>query len=235
MAAKVNLMEVKISSGWKKLLSEEFEKEYFSRIVELLRNEKESRQLIYPLGSMIFNAFNLTDFKDVKVVILGQDPYHGAGQANGLAFSVQKGIKIPPSLSNIFKEIESDLGVKMPKNHGNLASWAQQGVLLLNASLTVRANQPNSHAGIGWHIFSDAVIKILNSKKEHLVFVLWGNFAKQKMELIDETKHLVLTSQHPSPFSAHKGFLGNRHFSKTNEYLTQHGITPINWLINENE
>lgn len=228
-------MEVKISSEWNKLLKEEFQKEYFSNIVELLRNEKESKQLIYPPGSLIFNAFNLTDFKDVKVVILGQDPYHGANQANGLAFSVQQGIKPPPSLLNIYKEIEADLGVKMPKNHGDLSSWAKQGVLLLNASLTVRADLPNSHAGIGWHHFTDAVIKILSSKKEHLVFVLWGNFAKQKMELIDKTKHLILTSQHPSPLSAHRGFLGNRHFSSINEYLTQHGISPINWLIKENE
>ena len=232
---KVNLMEVKISSGWKQLLNEEFEKEYFMRIVELLHTEKQSKQTIYPPGSLIFNALNLTDFNDVKVVIIGQDPYHGAGQANGLAFSVQKGMKIPPSLLNIYKEIESDLGVNMPKEDGDLTSWAKQGVLLSNASLTVRANQPNSHAGIGWHNFTDAIIKILSSQKEHLVFVLWGNFAKQKMELIDETKHLILTSHHPSPFSVHKGFLGNRHFSKTNEYLTKKGITPINWLINENE
>ena len=228
-------MEVTINSEWKKLLNEEFHKDYFSNIVELLRNERESKQLIYPPGSLIFNAFNLTDFKDVKVVILGQDPYHGAGQANGLAFSVQQGIKPPPSLLNIYKEIEADLGVNMPKNNGDLTSWAKQGVLLLNASLTVRADQPNSLAGIGWHHFTDAVIKILSSKKEHLVFVLWGNFAKQKMELIDKTKHLILTSQHPSPLSAHRGFHGNSHFSSINEYLTQHGISPINWLIKENE
>ena len=228
-------MEVKISYGWKKLLNEEFEKEYFSNIVKLLHAEKQSKQTIYPPGSLIFNALNLTDFDDVKVVILGQDPYHGPGQANGLAFSVQKGIKPPPSLLNIYKEIEADLGARMPKKNGNLESWANQGVLLLNNSLTVRANQPNSHSGIGWHYFTDAVIKILSSKKEHLVFVLWGNFAKQKMVLIDKTKHLILTSQHPSPLSAHKGFFGNKHFSIINEYLIEHGLSPINWLINENE
>ena len=228
-------MDVKISTGWKKELGEEFEKEYFHRIVELLHTEKLSNQMIYPPGSLIFNAFNLTDFNDVKVVILGQDPYHGEAQAQGLAFSVPKGIKPPPSLLNIYKEIESDIGVKMPRNHGNLESWARQGVLLLNASLTVRADQPNSHAGIGWHHLTDRAIKILSEKKQHLAFVLWGNFAKQKMDLIDSTKHLILTAHHPSPFSANKGFLGSKHFSKINEYLTQHGISPINWLINENE
>jgi uracil-DNA glycosylase len=228
-------MDVKISSGWKKVLEEEFEKEYFNNIVEFLHIEKNSKQIIYPQGSMIFNAFNLTDFDNVKVVIIGQDPYHGPGQANGLAFSVQKGIKPPPSLVNIFKEIESDLGVKMPKHYGNLESWAQQGVLLLNTSLTVRANQPNSHAGIGWHHFTDAAIQALCLKKEHIVFILWGNFAKEKMKLIDNSKHLILTSQHPSPLSANKGFLGSKHFSKTNEYLAKNVISPINWLINENE
>ena len=228
-------MDVKISTGWKKALGEEFEKEYFHRIVELLHTEKLSNQVIYPPGSLIFNAFNLTDFNDVKVVILGQDPYHGEAQAHGLAFSVPKGIKPPPSLLNIYKEIESDIGVKMPRNYGKLESWTRQGVLLLNASLTVRADQPNSHAGIGWHHLTDTAIKVLSEKMQHLVFVLWGNFAKQKMDLIDSTKHLILTSHHPSPFSANKGFLGCRHFSKINEYLTKHGISPINWLPNENE
>jgi uracil-DNA glycosylase len=228
-------MEVKINEGWKKVLNGEFEKDYFKRIVELLYHEKQSKRVIYPPGSLIFNAFNLTDFDKVKVVILGQDPYHGAGQAHGLSFSVQKGTKPPPSLVNIYKEIESDLGVKMPKNNGCLEPWANQGVLLLNASLTVRANDPNSHSGLGWNEFTDAVIKELSSKKEHLVFLLWGNFAKQKMNLIDATKHLILTAQHPSPFSVHKGFFGSKHFSKANEYLSKHGLKPINWLINEIE
>lgn len=226
-------MDVKIKAGWKKELEVEFKKEYFLRIVELLHNEKESKRIIYPPGSLIFNAFNLTDFNQVKVVILGQDPYHGAGEANGLSFSVPQGIKIPPSLRNIYKEIESDLGIKTPKNNGDLSSWATQGVLLLNAALTVRADQPNSHAGIGWQILTDKVIEILSEKKEHLVFILWGNFAKEKAKLIDQSKHLVLTSPHPSPFSANKGFLGCKHFSKTNEYLMKNGIDPIDWQIEQ--
>ena len=226
-------MDVKIKAGWKIELGEEFKKEYFLRIVELLHNEKESKRIIYPPGPLIFNAFNLTDFNQVKVVILGQDPYHGAGEALGLSFSVPPGIKIPPSLKNIYKEIESDLGIKMPKHNGNLSAWATQGVLLLNAALTVRADQPNSHAGIGWQILTDKVIEILSEKKEHLVFILWGNFAKEKAKLIDQSKHLVLTSPHPSPFSANKGFLGCKHFSKTNEYLMKNGIDPIDWQVEQ--
>ena len=182
---------------------------------------------------MIFNAFNATDFDQVKVVIIGQDPYHGPHQAHGLSFSVQKGIKPPPSLLNIYKEIESDLGIKMPRKNGDLTHWANQGVLLLNASLTVRADQPNSHAGIGWQTFTDSVIQELNDRKEHLVFMLWGNFAKEKGARIDEKKHLVLRSVHPSPFAADKGFFGSKHFSKTNQYLIQHGIEPIDWMIKE--
>lgn len=226
-------MNVKINPEWKENLENEFKKDYFKRIVELLRNEKESKTQIYPPGSLIFNAFKLTDFDKVKVVILGQDPYHGKGEAHGLSFSVQKGVKLPPSLMNIYKEIESDLGVKMPKKYGDLSAWAEQGVLLLNSALTVRADQANSHAGIGWHIFTDNVINILSEKKNHLVFILWGNFAKQKTTLIDQSKHHILTSAHPSPLSSHKGFLGSRHFSKTNEYLMQHGIDPIDWKIVE--
>ena len=226
-------MNVKISAGWKKELETEFKKEYFTRIVELLQNERQSKSLIYPPGSLIFNAFNITDFNKVKVVILGQDPYHGPGEAHGLSFSVPKGIKLPPSLKNIYKEIQSDLGVKMPNNFGDLTSWAEQGVLLMNAALTVRADQPNSHNGIGWQIFTDRIIELLSLKKKHLVFILWGNFAKQKANLIDQTKHLVLISPHPSPFSANKGFLGCRHFSQTNEYLMKNGIDPINWQIEE--
>lgn len=226
-------MDVKISPGWKKALSSEFKKDYFLGIVALLRNEIESKQVIYPSGPLIFNAFNTTDLKDVKVVIIGQDPYHGPNQAHGLSFSVQKGIKPPPSLINIYKEIEADLGMKMPRNYGDLTQWAQQGVLMLNASLTVRANQPNSHSGIGWQIFTDAVINILNKEKKNLVFMLWGNFAKEKGAHIDESKHLVLRATHPSPFAADKGFFGCKHFSKANEYLMQFGIDPIDWMIKE--
>lgn len=226
-------MNVKIAAGWKEALKEEFAKAYFHQIVDLLKTEKISQQEIYPPGPLIFNAFNTTDFDAVKVVILGQDPYHGAGQAHGLSFSVQTGVKPPPSLVNIYKEIESDLGIKMPRGNGNLTHWAQQGVLLLNASLTVRADQPNSHAGIGWHAFTDEVIRILSEKKENLVFLLWGNFAKEKAQYIDDNKHLVLKAAHPSPFAADKGFFGCRHFSKTNEYLTKKGKEPVDWLIKE--
>ncbi|MBM3444954.1 MAG: uracil-DNA glycosylase [Bacteroidetes bacterium] len=224
-------MDVQIAKGWKKALSEEFQKDYFSRITAQLKIEKQSRTRIYPPGSMIFNAFDSTDFNDVKVVIIGQDPYHGPGQANGLSFSVQPGVKPPPSLVNIFKEIESDLGMTMPRNYGDLSAWAKQGVLLLNATLTVRANQPNSHAGLGWHQFTDAVIQKLNQEKEHLVFLLWGNFAKEKGAYIHQKKHLVLKAAHPSPFAADKGFFGCNHFSKTNQYLIEQGIDPIDWLI----
>ena len=224
-------MDVKIAPGWKNVLSQEFNKEYFKNITEQLKIEKQSKQVIYPPGSLIFNAFNTTDFEKVKVVILGQDPYHGAGQAHGLSFSVQKGIKPPPSLINIYKEIENDLGIKMPRDNGDLTPWANQGVLLLNASLTVRANQPNSHAGIGWNLFTDAVIRQLNDSSNHLVFILWGNFAKEKGIHIDPKKHLVLKAAHPSPFAAEKGFFGCKHFSKTNQYLVQHGLDPIDWII----
>lgn len=226
-------MDVKIAKGWKNVLSQEFSKEYFLRIVEHIKLEKQSQVTIYPPGPLIFNAFNATDFDQVKVVIIGQDPYHGPHQAHGLSFSVQKGIKPPPSLLNIYKEIESDLGIKMPRKNGDLTHWANQGVLLLNASLTVRADQPNSHAGIGWQTFTDSVIQELNDRKEHLVFMLWGNFAKEKGARIDEKKHLVLRSVHPSPFAADKGFFGSKHFSKTNQYLIQHGIEPIDWMIKE--
>ena len=228
-------MDVKISLGWKELLKDEFKKEYFLRIVDLLKTERESNQKIYPPGPLIFNAFNTSELQKIKVIILGQDPYHGAGQAHGLSFSVQKGIKPPPSLINIYKEIENDLGVKNPRTYGNLTSWANQGVLLLNASLTVRADNPNSNAGIGWHIFTDKIIELLSQKKKNLVFILWGNFAKQKEILIDSEKHLILKSAHPSPFSVDKGFYGCKHFSKTNEYLVKNGIQPINWKIDEVE
>ena len=224
-------MDVQIAKGWKEVLYKEFQQDYFIRITDQLKIEKQSQVIIYPPGPMIFNAFNTTDFNEVKVVIIGQDPYHGPGQAHGLSFSVQAGIKPPPSLINIYKEIESDLGVKMPRDYGNLTHWAKQGVLLLNATLTVRANQPNSHAGIGWSQFTDAVIQKLNQEKEQLVFLLWGNFAKEKGAHIDLKKHLVLKAAHPSPFAADKGFYGCRHFSKTNQYLIEHGLDPIDWLI----
>ena len=224
-------MDVQIAKGWKEVLYKEFQQDYFIRITDQLKIEKQSQVIIYPPGPMIFNAFNTTDFNEVKVVIIGQDPYHGPGQAHGLSFSVQAGIKPPPSLINIYKEIESDLGVKMPRNYGNLMHWAKQGVLLLNATLTVRANQPNSHAGIGWSQFTDAVIQKLNQEKEQLVFLLWGNFAKEKGAHIDLKKHLVLKAAHPSPFAADKGFFGCKHFSKTNQYLIEHGFDPIDWLI----
>jgi uracil-DNA glycosylase len=224
-------MDVQIAKGWKEMLYKEFQQDYFIRITDQLKIEKQSQVKIYPPGPMIFNAFNTTDFNEVKVVIIGQDPYHGPGQAHGLSFSVQAGIKPPPSLINMYKEIESDLGVKMPRDYGNLTHWAKQGVLLLNATLTVRANQPNSHAGIGWSLFTDAVIQKLNQEKEQLVFLLWGNFAKEKGAHIDQKKHLVLKAAHPSPFAADKGFYGCRHFSKTNQYLIEHGLDPIDWLI----
>ena len=225
-------MNVNIDPSWKLALETEFKKDYFSELVEFLKTEKASGQVIFPPGSLIFNAFNLTPLEQVKVVIIGQDPYHGPNQAHGLSFSVQQGIALPPSLLNIFKEIEQDLGVKMSRVNGDLSRWANQGVLLLNATLTVRANQPNSHSGIGWQRFTDAVIQQINEKKNNIVFILWGNFAKEKGNHIDENKHLVLRSPHPSPFSADKGFFGSKHFSKTNEYLSIHGIEPIDWLIN---
>ncbi|MFN5479831.1 MAG: uracil-DNA glycosylase [Chitinophagaceae bacterium] len=225
-------MNVNIATSWKLALETEFKKDYFSELVEFLKTEKASGQVIFPPGSLIFNAFNLTPLDQVKVVIIGQDPYHGPNQAHGLSFSVQQGIALPPSLLNIFKEIEQDLGIKMSRVNGDLSRWAKQGVLLLNSTLTVRANQPNSHSGIGWQRFTDAVIQQINEKKKNIVFILWGNFAKEKGNHIDETKHLVLRSPHPSPFSADKGFFGSKHFSKTNEYLILHGIEPIDWLIN---
>ncbi len=226
-------MDVQIEAGWKAVLQEEFRQPYFTDLVQFLKNEKRSGKVIYPPGSLIFNAFQTTPFDRARVVILGQDPYHGPGQAHGLSFSVPAGIKPPPSLVNIFKEIRADLGVTMPDVYGNLTGWAEQGVLLLNAALTVRANEPFSHAGAGWAHFTDAVIRTLSDKKNHLVFLLWGKFAQEKQSLIDPGKHLVLKAAHPSPFSADKGFFGCRHFSKANAYLVQYGIDPINWQITE--
>jgi len=225
-------MDVKIEDTWKEALKQEFTKPYFLQIATHLKTEKISGKTIYPPGSLIFNAFNTTHFDNVKVVVIGQDPYHGPGQAHGLSFSVPKGIAPPPSLINIFKELQNDVGVSIP-NHGNLTHWAEQGVMLLNASLTVRANEPMSHAGIGWAEFTNAVIEKISALKEHVVFLLWGKFAQEKISLVDETKHLVLKAAHPSPFSADKGFFGCKHFSKTNAWLMSKGIDPIDWKLNK--
>ena len=224
-------MDVQIENSWKEILHKEFAKNYFRQIVVLIKTEKNQNKIIYPPGPLIFNAYNLTPYNEVKVVILGQDPYHGHGQAHGLCFSVPEGVQPPPSLINIFKEIESDLGIGMPPRYGNLTKWAQQGVLLLNAFLTVRANEPLSHSKIGWEEFTNNVIRTLSDKKEGIVFILWGKFAQQKQELIDETKHYVLKAAHPSPFSADKGFFGCKHFSLTNNYLVKNGNMPIDWKL----
>ena len=220
-------MEVKIEESWKLKLKEEFRKEYFLGLTSFVREEYRTKT-IYPPGSLIFNAFNLCSYNTVKAVIIGQDPYHGPGQAHGLCFSVREGIEFPPSLLNIFKEIEMDLGIVKPSS-GNLERWASQGVLLLNATLTVRAHQAGSHQRKGWEEFTDAAIKVLNQEKKNLVFFLWGAYAQKKGETIDETKHLILKSVHPSPLSASRGFFGNKHFSKCNEYLEKNGIGPIKW------
>lgn len=225
-------MEVQIEESWKTVLLAEFQKPYFAEIVGFLKHEKLAGKTIYPPGKLIFNAFNTTPISNVKVVILGQDPYHNPGQAHGLSFSVPHGVPAPPSLVNIFKEQFTDLGIPIPK-HGNLEKWARQGVLMLNASLTVEINKPMSHSKIGWHLFTDAVIKTISDQKDGVVFMLWGSFAKSKQELIDKTKHLILTAAHPSPLSAHNGFMGCRHFSKANEWLLQKGLTPIDWNLNE--
>lgn len=222
-------MDVKIEESWKKELSEEFEKPYFSDLVAKVREEyADPNQRVYPKGGKIFEAFNLSSFDDTKVVIIGQDPYHGPGQANGLCFSVNPGISFPPSLVNIFKEIQAETGKAMPAN-GDLSRWAAQGVLLLNSSLTVREHQPKSHSNIGWEKFTDAVVERLSSKKENIVFILWGSDAIRKGAAIDRSKHLVLTSAHPSPLSAYRGFFGNNHFNLTNQYLIAHGKEPIDW------
>ena len=223
------MADIKIEPSWKKVLEEEFGKEYFQKLSEFVRGEYQ-HAIIYPPPKNIFKAFELCPFDQVKVVILGQDPYHGPGQANGLCFAVGEGVLSPPSLQNIFKEIESDLGQPLKNKTGDLERWARQGVLLLNATLTVRASNAGSHQHKGWEQFTDAVIRALSDKKEYLVFMLWGNYAKQKGTHIDRAKHLVLESAHPSPFAANNGFFGNKHFSKTNEYLSSHGQVPINWL-----
>ncbi|MBX3241474.1 MAG: uracil-DNA glycosylase [Chitinophagaceae bacterium] len=224
-------MDVKIEPGWKEKLKAEFSKSYFEQIVHFLKTEKMAGKTIYPPGSLIFNAFEKTPFDQVKVVIIGQDPYHGPGQAHGLCFSVQDGIPPPPSLVNIYKEIQKDIGITMTLNKGDLTPWAKQGVLLLNAVLTVRANEPASHSQIGWMQFTNAVIEKIDKEKEGIVFLLWGKFAQEKQALINATRHHVLKAAHPSPFSADKGFFGCRHFSRTNELLLQQGKDPIDWKI----
>lgn len=223
-------MDVAIDQSWKQQLTDEFEKPYFEQIVGFLKEEKKQGKVIYPPGPQIFNAFSTTPFHTVKVVIIGQDPYHNPGQAHGLCFSVADGVQPPPSLVNIFKEIQSDLGVAI-SNSGNLEKWARQGVLLLNASLTVEAHQANSHSQIGWHTFTDEVIRKVSEGKEHVVFMLWGRFAQNKSVLIDGSKHLVLKAAHPSPLSAYNGWFGCGHFSKANAYLREHGQPPIDWSL----
>lgn len=220
-------MSVKIEESWKQALSAEWEKEYFVQLTQWLRGEYKTKQ-IFPPGKQIFAAFDTTPFNDVKVVILGQDPYHDVGQAHGLCFSVNDGVPFPPSLNNIFKEVHDDTGAPIPAS-GNLERWAKQGVLLLNATLTVEAHQAGSHQNRGWEEFTDAAIAALANNREHLVFILWGSYAIKKGAFINRMKHLVLTSPHPSPLSAYRGFFGNHHFSQANAYLQQHGIAPINW------
>ncbi len=222
--------DVKIAPDWKAALEAEFDQPYFEGIIAYLKQEKREGKTVYPPGPLIFNAFSCTPLDSVKVVILGQDPYHGPGQAMGLSFSVPEGIQPPPSLVNIFKEIEDDLGIPRPP-HGNLEYWAKQGVLLLNAALTVEAHRANSHAKIGWHRFTDAVIRTVSEECDAVVFMLWGRFAQSKTELIDTKKHHVLKSVHPSPLSASNGFFGCRHFSKANHWLAQNGEKPIDWSL----
>lgn len=224
-------MAIQIEESWKKVLENEFEKDYMKNLKSFLQKEKESGHVIYPPGNLIFNAFNHTPFDKVKVVLLGQDPYHGKDQAHGLSFSVKKGIPIPPSLKNIYKELESDIpGFHIPA-HGELTKWADQGVLLLNATLTVRAHEPGSHQKKGWEEFTDHAIHELSEQRSGIVFLLWGKYAQSKSTLIDESKHYVLKAAHPSPYSAANGFFGCRHFSKANKILEENGETLIDWQI----
>ncbi len=222
--------KVKLEAGWKQALHDEFDKPYMSALGDFLRQEKAAGKEIYPPGPLIFNALDSTPLDQVKVVIIGQDPYHGPGQAHGLCFSVQPGVATPPSLVNIYKELKRDLNIDIP-NHGYLQSWAEQGVLLLNTSLTVERASAGSHAAKGWQPFTDRIISVVSEQRPHLVFLLWGAHAQSKERLIDTSKHLVLRSPHPSPLSAHRGFIGNGHFSRTNKFLEQHGLTPIDWRL----
>lgn len=222
-------MDVRINTSWKRELKGEFELPYFKTLTEFVRTEY-LKGTVYPPPKAIFRAFELCPFDKVKVIIIGQDPYHGAGQANGLSFAVAEDVRVPPSLKNIFKELENDLGTPLEHTDGDLTRWARQGVLLLNATLTVRAQAPGSHQDKGWELFTDAAIAALSDKREHLVFLLWGNYAKKKGERIDRERHLVLEAAHPSPFAAHSGFFGCKHFSQANTYLEEHGENPIDWL-----
>ncbi|MDA8972517.1 uracil-DNA glycosylase [bacterium] len=227
----ITIDNIKLEESWQYALSDEFQQPYFSKIIQFLHQEEQAGNKIFPSPSLIFNAFNSTPFKKVKVVILGQDPYHNIGQACGLSFSVPDGFPAPPSLKNIFKELNTDIGMNIPTT-GNLQKWANQGILLLNAGLTVRAHQANSHKNIGWHKFTDAAIVKLSDQRKGIVFLLWGGFAKKKSSLIDHTKHHVLMTGHPSPLSANRGYwFGNKHFSKTNELLAKQNLTPIDWHL----
>ncbi|MBD2840236.1 uracil-DNA glycosylase [Pseudomonas sp. JM0905a] len=221
---------IKLEESWKEALRDEFEKPYMKALGDFLRQEKAAGKVIFPPGPLIFNALNSTPLEKVKVVIIGQDPYHGPGQAHGLCFSVQPGVPAPPSLQNIYKELKRDLNIDIP-SHGYLQSWAEQGVLLLNTSLTVEQARAGSHAGAGWQPFTDKVIEAVSQNRPHLVFLLWGSHAQSKERLIDPTKHLILKSAHPSPLSAYRGFLGNGHFSRCNKFLVQHELEPIDWSL----
>ena len=223
--------KIELESSWKEKLIDEFNKEYMHSLRDFLKKEKSERKVIFPPGRKIFSAFNLTSFKNVKAVILGQDPYHGSNQAHGLSFSVEYGIKPPPSLNNIFKELASDLNIEKP-NHGNLEEWGKQGVLLLNSILTVEKSKPGSHANRGWEVFTDKILFLLNSSKNNLVFILWGKKAQEKGHFIDSDRHMIIKSTHPSPYSANNGFLGSKPFSRTNQYLKKNNIKEIDWHLN---
>ena len=225
------MKKIILENSWKEKLLEEFNKDYMRSLSEFLRSEKLKNKIIFPPGNKIFNAFNLTKFEDVKVVILGQDPYHGHNQAHGLSFSVEEGIRPPPSLKNIFKELESDMGIKQPE-HGNLERWCSEGVLLLNSILTVEKSKPTSHSNMGWEQFTDKILSILNDLKRNVVFILWGKKAQEKVHFLDNNRHLILKSAHPSPYSANNGFLGSKPFSKTNHYLNSNNIKEIDWDLN---
>ena len=223
--------KIELESSWKEKLIDEFNKEYMHSLRDFLKKEKSERKVIFPPGKKIFSALNLTSFQNVKAVILGQDPYHGYNQAHGLSFSVEYGIKTPPSLNNIFKELASDLNIEKP-NHGNLEKWSKQGVLMLNSILTVEKSKPGSHANRGWEVFTDRILFLLNSSKNNLVFILWGKKAQEKGHFIDSDRHMIIKSTHPSPYSANNGFLGSKPFSRTNQYLKKNNIKEIDWYLN---
>ena len=225
-----NSQEIRLHPSWLSEVGDEFELPYMQQLKQFLQAEKKQRKIIYPPGNLIFNAMNTTHFDNVKVVIIGQDPYHGPNQAHGLCFSVLPGVPIPPSLRNIYQELHADLGIQTP-NHGYLQAWAEHGVLLLNAILTVERSKPGSHQGKGWETFTDAVIRAVNNHRKDVVFLLWGSYAQQKGQVIDANKHLILKAPHPSPFSANRGFFGCKHFSRTNQYLQSQGLPPVDWRL----